>query len=186
MRPDNYDSLDFGYFDAAGSTDSETKDGSVDDAEVLIPDQGLIDSSITPFIEVGSGDQSFVPVSDTDELPFILGPQGGGSQGGYHLWMALRSQGFNPAGADLSVYLIRPSDNAALVSMSRPVSLQAMGDYFGLSGIRIVPPDCCALVGQPLIFRVEITDRTGASGMNEVRFVGGDRCPDIDNNNICP
>lgn len=186
MRADRPERQDQGYMDATEASDAGPQDSAAKDAQALVPDQGFVDASIAPFIEVGSGDQSFIPVSDTDELPFILGPQGGGSEGGYHLWMALRSQGFNPTDADLSVYLVRPGDNTVLVSMSRPVTLQAIGNYYGLTGIRIVPPDCCSLVGQALMFRVEITDASGATGMNEALFIGGDRCPDIDDNNICP
>jgi hypothetical protein len=176
----------------AGTKDGESLDDtSISDSEVvdsgpLPPDTGFVDASTQPFIQVGTGTQNFESVHAIDELPFILGPQGGGSQGGYHLWMAVRTQGFLPEDASLTVSLLDESRTNTLVSMSRMVTLQEIGNYYGLTGIRIVPPDCCAIVGVPLVFRARVVDRSGIEDTSDVSFIGGDRCPDIDDQNICP
>ena len=166
--------------------DALIPDGALFLDATSIEDAGTtIDASTAAFIEVGTGDTQFVPITDSDVVPFILGPQGGGSAGGYHVWLAFRSQGYVARNIDVTVALEDPSNNVVLNSMSRPIDLQPFGNYFGLFGIRLVLPDCCAVRGKSLRFRVNLSDTNQQTGSASQVFTASSSCPDIDGNDIC-
>jgi len=187
QRPDRQSIADSGFEDSGALLDAEPDDRAMLDAGDAPIDAAFPDAMAGPLIEVGTGTQMFEAVQAGGRVPFILGPQGGGSQGGYHLWMAFRTKDFRPDNIMLSVYLLGASDRRTIVNMSNQLTLPSLGGgYYGLTGIRMMPPDCCAVVDEPMIMRVELTDGTGLNGVGELMILGGDRCPDLDDNNICP
>lgn len=191
LIPELGNSEDTGFLDAAIpdralQEDAQTVDSGLPvDAAISIDSGPSVDASTAPFVEVGTGDTQFVSIDSTSIVPFILGPQGGGSAGGYHVWLAFRSQGYAPRNIDVTVGLEDPSDNTVLNSMSRPLDLQPLGNYFGLVGIRLVLPDCCAVRSRSLRFRVTLSDTNQVTGTGVQTFTSSDICPDIDGNDIC-
>ncbi|MEE2903920.1 MAG: hypothetical protein VYC39_16455 [Myxococcota bacterium] len=177
---------DIGAEDSGFREDALIADGALFHDAASIEDAGpVIDASTAAFIEVGTGDTQFVPISNSDVVPFALGPQGGGSAGGYHVWLAFRSQGYVARNIDVTVALEDPSNNIILNSMSRRLDLQPLGSYFGLFGIRLVLPDCCAVRGKSLRFRVTLNDTNQQMGSASQDFTASNVCPDIDGNDIC-
>jgi len=71
------------------------------------PDLCADAAALEPSIELGTGQEAFIPLSDGDYLEPEFGPQGGS-----HIWGALRLQGFHPG------------DNALLVQNIVPVTLR--------------------------------------------------------------
>jgi hypothetical protein len=85
-----------------------------------------IDPSVSS-IALGTGFDRFTPLEDGAEIPL-----GRGSQGGFHLDVALSMSGFEPAGAHLVYHVIDPGTGSRLdiddgVVLKRR-SLTAMGD----------------------------------------------------------
>ena len=189
--PELGSSQDTGFRDAAIQDralqeDAQTIDSGLSvDASASIDSGPRIDASTAAFIEIGTGDTQYKPLNSSDVVPFILGPQGGGSNGGYHVWLAFRSQGYAPQNINVTVALEDPSDNTTLNSMNRPLDLRTLDDYFGLFGIRLVLPDCCAVRSSSLRFRVTLNDRNQQMGSTTQDFRTGAICPDIDGNDIC-
>jgi|GEM_PF-5805591 len=177
---------DVGADDSGFREDAQISDGAISIDATSIEDTGpMIDASTAAFIEVGTGDTQFVPISKSNVVPFVLGPQGGGSAGGYHVWLAFRSQGYVARNIDVTVALEDPSNSVILNSMSRPIDLQPLGHYFGLFGIRLILPDCCDVRSKSLRFRVTLSDTNQQTGSAAQDFTAGNICPDIDGNDIC-
>ena len=191
MGADQGSAEDLGVRDIGGKDSGFREDALIADGALFldatsIEDAGpTIDASTAAFIEVGTGDTQFVPISNSDVVPFVLGPQGGGSAGGYHVWLAFRSQGYVARSIDVTVALEDPSNSIVLNSMSRSLDLQPLGSYFGLFGIRLVLPDCCTVRGKSLRFRVTLNDINQQMGSASQDFKTSNVCPDIDGNDIC-
>src|SRR5688572_28616222 len=55
----------------------------------------------TALIEIGTGQDMFEALSGGETLPLVAGPQGGGRNGGYHLWFATRVKNYDPSSIEM-------------------------------------------------------------------------------------
>src|SRR5262245_4347424 len=52
-------------------------------------------------VEVGTGEDMFVPLTTDEMVELTRGPQGGGRTMGHHVWSGVRTTGFQPMGIRL-------------------------------------------------------------------------------------
>lgn len=120
----------------------------------------------TSFVELGTGDTSFVDLIDGGTIELVHGPQGG-----YHVWASCRIFGFDPNGRIVH-YVVETPDGTVLAETSLALMTRwltpdeggwmRVGDrvIFDITG----PAD---VVGDTVILRVALEDPeiadTGAS-----------------------
>src|SRR5688500_10565276 len=89
-------------FACNSNTDDDDDVGDVGSPDALvITDSGTPDSGFDQ-VEIGTGVEMFETLTMNEVVNIILGPQGGGRMGGYHLWHAVRVRGFNPEGITMN------------------------------------------------------------------------------------
>ncbi len=127
-------------------------------------------ASTTPGpLEVGTGEDAFTAITADQALPIIRG-----SQGGYHVWVALRTDSVAPGRADLTVTL-RRDDGEELVS--------SLGTFFGedeegraeLLGYPAILPSPEAWAGREISIEVDVRGDGRAVGSATARV--DDRVP---------
>jgi hypothetical protein len=162
--------------------------GLSEDAAAIPPDAGTALDAGGPVIEVGTGMDTFMPLMTDQMVNFVIGPQGGGRFMGYHIWTAIRTQGFNPNGAMVVATIRTASTGVVHAMVSRIIQLEQHGPDYIAYGIAPRFDDCCLVAGKPLVMRAEITDQDGKHGADERRVLPEAICPSPANPSvsICP
>jgi hypothetical protein len=134
--------------------------GGGNDGGVIPPDGG------SAVVEVGTGENSFVELTDGDAVTIIKGPQGG-----YHIWTAVRAkQGLNPKGIEVKVSVLNSTGTELSLNAYR-LNLTANGSYYewyGLLGLVPVPAD---VSGSEVRLHLEVKDSAGVTATDERRVL---------------
>lgn len=119
-------------------------------------------------LEVGTGEDAFVPLSADDPLPFVRGPQGG-----HHVYGSLRATGVRPGDpADpygphsplvTFVLTVDGAEVAALRAQPRLFTEGPDGDTLVGQLVVFSLPDPTPLDGAAATFSAEVTDECGAT-----------------------
>jgi hypothetical protein len=138
-----------------------------------------------PSIELGGADDDgggYVAFEDGADRNLVYG-----TQGGFHVWLQLRTRGLCPGSTTLER---RAVDTAGAVRVYNrgPLPLVEVGDAYELPNAeRIIlcpPTDALPVIDQPLRFEVTATDGEGDTAYAEIHIVprcpaGDDRCPEL-------
>lgn len=155
------------------------------------PDGGAVtgaDGSAGPTVEIGTGLDRFEPIAEGDTLPLEVGPQGGGRYEGYHIYSAVRVQGYSPTNL-LATFRILDADGNVQAEQARSFRrLQPDGDAFVAFAVAPRLMDCCEVEGEPVILAVEVEDEDGLTGADERRVMAGELCedPESPGTSLCP
>jgi hypothetical protein len=119
-------------------------------------------SEAAPSLELGTGTFRFEPVEDGHGLPMIRG-----AQGGWHLWVAVRTHGIDAALGSLTIELQRADESDPPQTTTLGVQLDPPDDdgrrsYLGWPAI-LPDPSCSA--GE--LFRVHASFTTSAGEQYE-------------------
>ena len=119
-------------------------------------------AEVEPTLELGTGDRGFEPIEDGQDLPMIEG-----AQGGWHLWISLRTRGLDPEDArvELAVSPLeagRPRQTRILTA-----DLEPHDGYHALIGVVMVMslPEC--FQAREVLVEAALTDRAGRSETDE-------------------
>lgn len=133
------------------------------------PTQGPDLSNEPPWVEVGTGWESFIPVAEGDGVPLIRGPQGG-----FHLWTSVRvSRHFDPEKVEVTTWAeggLPPGYD----HLPARLTLQPFADGYERLGLRAFIYNE-TLIGQTVTLKVEVVDSTGRKGSDERTVVITDR-----------
>lgn len=150
------------------------------------PDQGVSVDASGPRCEVGTGVDLFEAVTEDQVVALSLGPQGGGRYSGYHIWSSVRASGVSPQRALVRFKLLMADTRTEIGRQERQFNLEPNGENFVAYGVAPWIDDCCPVRNQPVLMQVELQDQNGLSCTDERRVRAADRCPDPNNNDICP
>ena len=157
------------------------------DGAVAPTDSGAADAAAPPIpVTVGVGINGFEPLLAGATVELVLGPQGGGRMGGYHIWTGVRVVGFDPVGILVTITVREAANRTERARVVRRLQLQPDGEGFVAFGLNAILDDCCAVVGGPIIIVAAVEDSTGKTGSAEVEVNAGGICPDGNMRNICP
>lgn len=127
-------------------------------------------------LELGTGTWRFEPVADGDAVPLIRG-----AQGGWHVWVAVRTNGMERDRGSLSIALSpadesRPPRETTLGVTLDPPDAEGRRVYLGWPAI-LDDPSCA--VGELLRIEATFTDATGrrVTVERDVMVTGGDDPP---------
>lgn len=146
---------------------------------------------VAPSVEIGTGQDRFEPLDDGDSVELIAGPQGGGRDGGHHIWSAMRIYGI--AKADIMLLTFEIADAAgevrAMVSRTGAAPIQT-DPATGALQLIAVPPiidDCCRIAEQQATLRAIVTTMGGTTYTDAVT-VSVSTCPGPSEPgpNLCP
>lgn len=118
-------------------------------------------------VELGTGEWEMVPLDDGQQVELVFG-----SQGGYHVWASIWAEGIQTEDVTLEVET-QPADESLPPERSRVVidfdrDPETGGAVFIGWPAVISQPGC--VVDRMLRVRATVTDRRGATGMDE-RYV---------------
>ncbi|MCK6545295.1 hypothetical protein L6R52_05455 [Myxococcota bacterium] len=162
---------------SAGDASSIRGDASVRDAST--PDAAIRDAAIrdaaSSFVELGTGDDAYEPLTDGQLIELVRGPQGGEPLYGFHVWAGLRAVGFEPESIDVAFTTDVEATGERLATSNYQVNLERAkdGDGWVTFGLRMILSDCCKATRAGLVLRVMIADARGQTGEDERRVVGG-------------
>jgi hypothetical protein len=122
----------------------------------------------TPFVQIGTGTQSWAPLTDGQTLRIAMGPQGG-----YHLWGALRAGGLNPEDTFIEFRLVR--DGVRLAESGYRDSLRAVEtdgpfQYWGVAVV-VISGDPTTIADRPARLEVTLTPQHGEPVTDAVEVV---------------
>jgi len=168
---------------ACGTNDD---DDGVQDATPA--DMGAMDAGQDAGVktaEIGTGIDGFQILTEGQNVMLVQGPQGGGRQGGFHVWHAVRTNDLNPDEILLSFTVYKASDRTEIASQERRANLQPATE--GDVAYGVAPPfyDCCDAANQDIIMEVVATDAQNKTGTDE-RRVHAMGCIDVSGTNLCP
>jgi hypothetical protein len=140
-----------------------------------------------PRVEVGTGSAEFVPLTSGQVVELASGPQGGGRYQGFHIWVGARTWELDPEDLTARFVVLAAGDRAELGSVMWMTTFRPSpdGESSEIWGGSPRLADCCAVIGRPIILRVEVDDRRGVSAAGEIDVVAGDRCRDF-TGDLCP
>lgn len=139
-----------------------TPDFGPSDFEVIpLPD------ATGPWIELGTGSRRFAPLESGDEMPIIMG-----IQGGFHVWGGFRGDGFPPDDVLIDFTLQLDGQELAAahyVDIVKP-GRDGAYDYAGVAVVYAENDDVEATSGQTMVLdvRVRATDGTTLTDSREV------------------
>ncbi len=149
------------------------------------PDASEPDSGEAPTVEIGTGQDDFVPLTEGELVPLNQGTQGGGRFLGYHIWSAVRAKGFEPKDALLEFVFV-DSTGTEQARQSRQLTLLASGDAFIAYGFAPRIQDCCAVSNQAVTMQVRLEDGAGLVGSDERTVMAGP-CVEVNSGQlVCP
>jgi hypothetical protein len=161
--------------DPSPSDASTTNDAEVRaDSGPMIPDAGPAER-----VEIGTGENEFMPVMTGQRVDLVAGPQGGSQCFGYHVWFAARAFGLEPRNAMVRFSALGPQNREDYGTQERMITLQPSGGGYGIWGIAVRLKDCCLVEDADVIMRVEITDTAGKMVSDERVVRGASSCPQI-------
>lgn len=158
-----------GVADAASPQDAGALDGAVDSG--ILPDPG---------VEIGTGRNDFVELTEGDLVEIDRGFQGGGRFGGYHIFHSVRITGLRFQELRLLSLEVETSTGASLGRLDRnpeffPDTPDAMGRR-SVAGLNPPLVDCCLAAGQTVLMRA-IAETLDGEIYTDERRVMGSRCP---------
>lgn len=124
-----------------------------------------------PSLLLGTGEWQYEPLAAGQRVQLAAG-----SQGGYHVWVSLRAQGFSSERLRMELELV--SDAAPLARSDlelpfAPVPVAGAGDEGWVERVgfpaQLLEPWCA--VERPLLVRVTVSDREGQSASAELTVV---------------
>lgn len=95
-----------------------------------------------PWIEVGTGEWTFEPLEDGQDVPLVFG-----SQGGYHVWASYRAGGIDPQDVRIEIateILSREGSRTASVLMRSLGEVGGPGVYGQIGWPAVIPEAGCA------------------------------------------
>lgn len=108
-------------------------------------------------IELGTGQNQFVPLKDGDAVAIVKGPQGG-----YHIWGSIRSFRMDPKNIEIEYWVDLPGPPVENVSHSKyRLSLLPQGDYSEWFGMTLFILDPDKINGKTVAVRFEAKDASG-------------------------
>lgn len=121
-------------------------------------------------VEIGTGEEAFVPLAESDPLPFVFGPQGG-----YHVYGSLRARGlgqgdptfpFDPNNPRLTFEVFVDGARVAEFIEQPRVLVDAGDGWSVVVGERVVftTADPLSLSGAAAVFSAQAYDRCGRQG----------------------
>ena len=111
-------------------------------------------------LEIGKGRYAFAPLEEGETVTLEAGPQGG-----YHVWLALRVDGFRQLGSLVEVKGTLNTLEHEVPAFASTVTFHRAGDECEIYGLRFrVDHELLVeqLLSQPLTIEVTVTDATGA------------------------
>ena len=131
------------------------------------PDAGV------PYIELGTGDRRYQVLEDEQIIPVIQG-----IQGGYHVWGAIRGDGFPDQDVIVDLTLSIDDHIYAQAHYTEPLfprGADGLYDYPAVAVIFDSNDDVAPTNGLPMLLRAEVTPRDGMTLFDE-RVVIPDCC----------
>ena len=134
----------------------------------------------SPFTaQAGFGRLTFEPITGTETLPLIVGPQGGGALGGYHIWTAVRMIDIRVDEIDaIKVTLTTTSGVQQSEVIRRPDGLpfDVCDGAICAAGFAPRLMDCCQVSDGCVVIGVEVTAKDGRTSSDEAT-TGVEACP---------
>lgn len=113
------------------------------------------DAGMQPLLELGTGTQSFAPLTNGQMVTIIAGPQGG-----FHVWAAARTRApLDPMLIKLTVKVKR--SGAELSSTDYKVNLVKNGTYSEWYAMTALVPDPADVRGKSTVIELIATDAAG-------------------------
>jgi hypothetical protein len=186
MRGAALNPLHFAIFGllSLGGCGSEPLDSAADAGRAADAGAGASDASTGVQVEIGVGEDGFMPVVEDQRVELVLGPQGGGRFEGHHVSVAVRTRGLSPLGVKLTFRLLA-EDRTEVAVQPRVFDLARRGDDLVAYGVRPRVSDCCLVAERALYLAVEAEDAEGKKGSDERRVRAG---PCLDERGVsrCP
>lgn len=112
-----------------------------------------------PTVEIGTGESSFQALTEGQDVPLILGVQGG-----YHVWMSLRATELDPDKVWLDVRTEVNGEQANSMAITELTDVdEHEGDACVLVGWPVIMADPQGVDGRELGLSVTVTDEDGMS-----------------------
>ena len=149
--------------------------GSTDD-----PDSGVAagQDAATPTVEIGTGVDAFESIVEDQVLELRVGPQGGGRFEGYHIFSAVKVDGYDPVNL-LATFQILSEDRQVQAEQARQFPrLQPDGEAYVAFAVAPRLMDCCVVEDATIYLRVEVRDQNGLTGSDERRVHTSALCED--------
>jgi hypothetical protein len=120
-----------------------------------------------PWLEVGTGEARFEPLSDGQDVLLEAG-----AQGGWHLWLSVRAGGIGPGTARIFVHAVPEGWDGPEQERSWRAPLGPTGEPFseGVGLVAVLSPAEC-LRDQPLRLDVTVADDHGTSARDSIVIV---------------
>ena len=122
-----------------------------------------------PDVQLGTGYQQFVAISDGDAVPIIMG-----LQGGFHVWGSVRARWLDPFQLHLHFTITLDGQSATQAVRDDNIDLAGTDDgttYGEHLGSAVIFNDVAMVRGQPCDFTLEVTDQFNRTATVEKRIV---------------
>jgi hypothetical protein len=147
---------------ACGTSDPSDPSTAVDADPPIVQDAG---PTAMPRLELGTGEDRFVPVADGDVLPMERG-----FQGLQHVWVSVRAHDFDPDRAIVALALTGEVDGTEVTDPQRLRLPFELGDgYAERVGMQLVVPEPDLALNRDLQLSVAVENRAGVAAAAEVR-----------------
>jgi hypothetical protein len=115
-----------------------------------------------PIVEIGTGVTAFESLEERQPIPLVPG-----AQGGFHLWIAVRAQGFDPKEVSVDVVSYPLEAERPRQTTHHLLDLPAQDGWLVRSGLVQVLslPECYQ--DREVVVSVEATDSAGRSAHDE-------------------
>ncbi|MEQ9503628.1 MAG: hypothetical protein RIT81_42630 [Deltaproteobacteria bacterium] len=146
---------------------------------------------VMPSVQIGTGEDRFEVLMDGDDIELIAGPQGGGRDGGLHLWSGARMMGIAKADIQLLTFTVTSTDGGVRSTVQRtgaaPIQMDTETGALQLIAIPNIIDDCCLVAEQQATMRVVVEMKSGLTYEDAVT-VDVSVCPgpsEPGNDNFC-
>ena len=171
------------FLTACGS-DLPSEGGPADTGVVMASDGA---TSSGAALLLGTGETEFLELREGQVLPLILGPQGTGRIGGYHVWGGVETRGLDAsARINLKFNFVKTRDGQLMADSEWNKMLQPAATGAQFYALPIIVRDCCSARNELILMSATATDQNGLSVTSSVTFQAGPKCSDAEGNEICP
>jgi hypothetical protein len=127
--------------------------------------------TIAPVVQVGTGQTDYLPVTSGQTVQMEQG-----SQGGHHIWVAVRQEGVAQTGTTTTITSVQPTTGVVGPTLRFIFTFQQdQGGFCKLAGLRyqldIGGADYHQFLGQPLDVTVTVADQAGATATGTAHVV---------------
>ncbi len=117
------------------------------------------------MVEVGTGESAFQPLEPGASVNIVAGPQGG-----FHIWMAVRTRPpVKPEGVELVYRVVDPDSRREISLNGMRARLEENGEWLELAGLLGLVPRPEDVSGRDVLLRMELRDADGRSAADERR-----------------